>query len=527
MIDLRPHQVQCLEELREHVEAGRDPLLVAPCGFGKGTLVAFIVNAAVANGHQVVFTVRGKNLIADMSMRVRNLGVPHGVLMSGVRRERWHPVQVASIDTLIRMDHLPPASLLIADEADLCISPRYKQAVERFKDARLIGMTATPIRMSGEGLGKASGGLFDAMVLGPSEQQLISEGYLVGSRVLAPPPPSDIGKIKKTGGDLNVKEGAAICDKPKIIGDAISHWKKHGLGKKTVAFCWDQAHADHVAEQFRAAGVNFAYVDANTPIGDDRFPEPGTRAAIYRDLAQENGNLMGIASVGCLTTGWDSPIVQYLAILRKTLSFRLWRQILGRGSRTYPGKTHFVVADHVGNTLYHNPYGFFEDEVPWSLDGAAIKETDKEKLPTIVTCKQSVMDCWCGHKENHEENGVHWPCYATFKAGPDRCPYCFCPIVGGVRKIQTVDGNLEEMRRQPVQTVIAEARDLFAKPPAPREATAGTPTSRRAQLEFLLKKAEAEGKKPGWAKAVAEAKWGGIRVPPEWMPPAWRKENGF
>src|SRR5208282_2051072 len=108
----------------------------------------------------------------------------------------------------------------------------------------------------------------------------------------------------------------------------------------------------------------------------------------------------------------------------KTASLGLWRQMLGRGSRPYPGKDSFLVLDHVGNTHLHHPYGMFEDRVPWSLDGRAIKD-DGEPTLSITTCKA---------------------CFATFKTGPRECPYCGAAIVVKARKIETVTGDLVEVQ---------------------------------------------------------------------------------
>lgn len=371
---LRPHQQRDLDALRTEVHAGRNPVLVAPCGYGKGTLISVIVHNATKLGHRVIFAVHGKSLVVDMSERVSRLGIKHGVLMGGERRERWHSVQVASIDTLYRMSHPPEAALIIIDEAHMALSPTWRKTLDRYPKARYIGATATPIRLDKKGLGKSTGGLFDSMVLGPSEEELIALGNLVGSRVLAPPPPADIGGVKKTAGEFNSKQLAAVCDKTKLIGDIVTHWKRHG-NVKTAAFGVDQAHANHICQQFNEAGVQWAYVDAETSTEE--------RAKIWRDL--DKGSLMGVASVGCISVGWDHPVVSCLISARPTASLGLWKQMLGRGSRPHPGKTHFLVLDHSGNTHRHAPFGMFEDSVPWKLEGEAIHESADKKPPAIAS----------------------------------------------------------------------------------------------------------------------------------------------
>jgi DNA repair protein RadD len=425
---LRPYQTTALDAMRGHLRVCKSTLLVMPCGSGKGTVITEMVRNGVAKGLRVIFAVHGKALVDDMSERVRKLGIPHGVLMGSRKREHWHAVQVASIDTLHRMENPPSAQLFIIDEADTAMSPTWRKTLDRYPDAWKVGMTATPIRLDGQPLGQQSGGLFETMVLGPSERQLIEMGYLVPSLVLAPPPPADM-KAVKLGANDNLKAQAAVCDKAKVIGDIVEHWRKHAFGEKTAAYGVDIAHANHVAESFKAAGFQWAYVDADTPDNE--------RRQIWKDLDEPHSGLMGVASVGCISVGWDHPIVSCIIAARKTQSLRLWRQILGRGSRIYPGKQRFLVLDHVGNTHLHAPYGLFEDEVPWQLEGEPIRQRGPGEIAeSVTTCKVAGI-----------VNGVRrLPCYATFKTGPKACPYCGLPILTQPRKVHVVEGELQQVQ---------------------------------------------------------------------------------
>lgn len=488
---LRPYQETIAEQTRAELRLGHDPVIVSPCGSGKGSLLSFMVNGAVSRGHKVIFAVHGKALVVDMSERISKLGITHGVLMGGETRKRWHDVQVASIDTLHRMAHPPEASLIIADEADGAMSPTWRKTLARYPNARLIGATATPIRTDGKGLGKATGGLFDSIVLGPCEQELIDMGYLVGSRVLAPPPPADLGNLKKTAGEFNAKQQAEICDKAKIIGDIVEHWKKHAVPGKTAAFGVDKAHAAHIAERFNNAGVPFAYVDDQTSQQD--------RAQIWRDLDREDGTLMGVSSCGVTLVGWDHAIVSNLVIARKTASLRLHKQILGRGSRPFKGKTHFLVLDHVGNVHYHEPFGLFEQTPEWSLEGAAIRETDDKKPPTVVTCKHAYK--WPDFRNEPPRiiNGLQLPCYATFKAGARECPFCGMPLKIMARKIEQVAGELQEIKAR-VRVESASMREC------------------REYYESLLAQADQRGKNAGWASFCFQKKMGA------WPEKHWRSD---
>ena len=472
---LRPYQETMVERVREEIRAGRNPVIVSPCGSGKGNLIAYMVHGAVSRKHRVIFAVHGRALVTDMSERISKLGIDHGVLMGGEKRQRWHQVQVASIDTLHRMAHPPEASLIIADEADGAMSPTWRRTLDKFPEARLIGATATPIRMDGKGLGKECGGLFDSMVLGPNEQDLIDMGFLVGSHVLAPPPPPDLGNLKKTAGEFNAKQQSSICDKVKIIGDIVEHYKKHAAGRKTAAFGVDQKHSAHIAESFNAAGVPFAYVDASTPQEE--------RQRIWRDLDRNDGTLMGVSSCGVTVVGWDHPIVSCLVVARKTASLRLHKQMLGRGSRPYPGKENFLILDHVSNVHYHSPYGLFEQTPAWSLDGDAIKDAGK-KAPAVSTCK---------HSYRWPDGRVQLPCYATFRAGPRECPMCGLPLRIIERKVEVEAGELQEVKRVTVpMAAVSEGNERIF----------------RMQYEALLSKADEKNYKLGWADALFARRFG-------------------
>ncbi len=467
LVNLRPYQTEALAAMRAELKVHQSVLLTAPCGSGKGTLITFMVNTAVARDKKVIFAVHGKALVHDMSERVRKLGISHGVLMGSHRRERWHAVQVCSIDTLHRMEYPPPADLIIADECHMALSETWRKTIARYPAAKLVGCTATPCRLDGQGLGRASGGLFDSLVLGPSEQYLIDQGYLVRSRVLAPPPPRDLGTVKKTAGEFNAKQMATVCDKAKVIGDIVQHWRKHAAGRKTAVFGVDQAHANHISEQFRAHGIPWAYVDAETPDSE--------RERIWRDLDDRSGSLLGVSSVGCISVGWDHPIVSCIIAARKTASLGLWRQMLGRGSRPFPGKDHFLVLDHVGNTHEHFPFGLFEDPVEWSLDGNAVRGSEDIKADSVTTCKG---------------------CYATFKTGPDECPYCHRLILKKSREVEVEEGELAEVHAQ--------------------EKKAPTPQQMLEAYAYIRKTQHEKNYKPQWASMIFRAKFN------HWPPKQWQ-----
>jgi DNA repair protein RadD len=391
--------------MREH----RAVVLVRPCGSGKGTIASYVVHSAESRGKRVIFMVDRRVLVHDMSMRLDRLGIDHGVIMGDdKRRKPWLGTHVASIDTLTRRDVLPVADLIIIDETHKAVSPKWRKVLDRYPNAKILGLTATPIRLDGRGLEE----IYDDMVVGPSVEDLLRLKLIVPSVVFAPPRGINTSKVKKTGGDFNNAALAHVCDNAKLVGDIATHWQKHASDRKTAFFGVDCKHARNTAEQFRCAGVETAYVDADTP--DDE------RQKIWDDF--DRGTCRIICSVGVIGIGWDHSICSCVIDACPTLSIERFLQRIGRGSRTHPGKTNFLILDHAGNTHRH---GFYEDQRVWNLHGKALKEPE-EKVESPYTCVV---------------------CRAVFRRGPLNCPYCGAAVVVQHRDIKVVKGELEELHR--------------------------------------------------------------------------------
>lgn len=515
MITLRPYQEKIIAETRELLKANRSVLICAPCGSGKGSLISYMVHGAVTRGKRVIFAVHGRALVADMSERVSRLGIEHGVLMSGTKRERWHPVQVASIDTLHRMTHRPKADLLILDEARTFISNTGRMVLDDYPPTtKIIGADATPERLDGKGLGVQSGGIFEAMVMGPSEQELIDNKFLLPCVVFGTPNPPDVDGVKKSGGDFNQKDLAAICDRVKLVGDIVEHWLREASDRKTVAFGVDQAHARHITEQFRAANVEWEYVDASTP--DGSLHQIGSRINIWHRLdhpvgesencavCRANGQtkpLMGFSNVMIAGVGWDHPIVSCIIAARPTASLSLWRQMLSRPDRPYPGQTDYLLLDHAGNVVRHWPYGFLETPPAWNLEGKkGRKSSSEESVISVATCKVPIPVPESGPLRSFRgplspDGKYMLPSYHTFRSGPTECPYCGIPLsIGDGRKVEVEAGRLVDLS------------DLREKAKAEvKKSAAQLAHEARMKLRYLelVKQGQRGGKsgpyRPGWA----------------------------
>src|SRR5262245_37558518 len=189
--------------------------------------------------------------------------------LAALYRQQGHRDQ-ASVQTLwvraMRSEamRLPPADLLIVDECHHATATTWRKIIEAYPDAVLIGLTATPCRGDGRGLG----GIFNCLIEAPQIPDLIELGYLVKTRVYAPIKPNLCG-VRIRRGDYVEDELAERMDNPKLVGDIVTHWHKYGQRRKTVAFACNVAHSLHIRDEFVRSSVRAEHLDGETP-KDDR-----------------------------------------------------------------------------------------------------------------------------------------------------------------------------------------------------------------------------------------------------------------
>ena len=331
MIQLRDYQADITAALRHAYGQGyRAPLLVAPTGSGKTVLFSHIAYQAAARGNRTLILVHRQELLTQTSATLARFEVPHGLIAPGAEKTD-DLVQVASVQTLVRrlgrLDWAP--GLIVVDEAHHTTQETgHGRVLAHFADAKVLGVTATPERLDGKGLGIQAGGFFDALVMGPSVADLVEQGYLSRPVVFAPQTQLDLSGIRTLGGDFEKGALAAAMDRPAIHGDAVKHYRQYCEGTPTIAFCVSVSHAEHVAEAFRQAGFHAASIDGSL---DDK-----TRRQRIEDLGA--GKLHVLTSCEIISEGTDIPVVGGALLLRPTQSLSLALQQIGRALRPYPGK---------------------------------------------------------------------------------------------------------------------------------------------------------------------------------------------
>lgn len=353
-MQLRPFQDALVEGARGHLRRGvRRLLLQLATGGGKTVIAAFIIGGVQSRGRRVWFVVHRKELLKQTSATFTAVGIPHGFIAAGLPAAAHELVQLCGVQTLaLRLDDVLPPDVIIWDEAHHATAGTWATVMARFPHALHIGLTATPQRLDGAGLGQH----FDVMVCGPTTADLIGMGFLSPYRYFAPGEPDLVG-VKRTGGDFNRGDLGDLMDKPALVGDVVRTYLDKAPGAQGIVFAVNRDHSRHLAAAFAAAGVPAAHVDGSMSAAErDRF-----------DAAFRAGDIRIGCNVDLFGEGYDVPGIGYVGLARPTSSLSLHLQQCGRALRIFPGKTHAVICDHAGNAL--RGLGLPDDPRVWTLEG--------------------------------------------------------------------------------------------------------------------------------------------------------------
>ncbi len=389
-MELRDYQRKAVNNLRLKFANGYKSLLyVLPTGGGKTFVFCFITSQVIKKKKRAIILVHRQELIDQTCVALKRLGIQHAVVSAGYPEDLKQPVQVCSVQTLVRRLHKFPSTsfdLLIVDEAHHAVAGSWAKIINHFEKAKILGVTATPIRLDGKGLKDK----FQSLVIGPQMSELQSLGYLSPVRVFAPPEKLNTQLMRKAFGDFKNSDMEEQCTQKHFIGDAISHYKKHLSGKTAIAFCVSVWHSVKVAEQFRAEGIPAAHLDGTI----DRQ----TRKNLLNKLAE--GSISVITSCSIIQEGTDIPSVGGCLLLRPTLSISVFLQQVGRCLRPQDGKT-AIILDHVGNIKRH---GLPAEDREWSLEGIKKRHQNKTDTISVKVCPQcfsalvsTTTQCECGH----------------------------------------------------------------------------------------------------------------------------------
>ncbi len=348
---------------REALRRARRIVLVLPVGAGKTVVAAEMIRLALSRGRRVLFLVHRIELVRQAVDRLAAVGVVAGVVTAETTDVR--DVTVASIQTLHAREMYPPADLVFLDEAHHARAKTFSDTLDRYPEAFIVGLTATPFRLDGQGLGD----VFRELVVGVRTADLCADGTLVEPDVYAPPGP-DLRGVRIRRGDYATEALAAAMEKPKLVGDIVEHWTRLCRGRRTIAFACSIRHSEMIRDAFLEAGIVALHVDGRT--------HRDVRKAALEHL--RTGAVSVITNCDLFGEGTDLPALEVAILARPTASRALYIQQIGRIMRAAQGKDSAIVLDHAGNTHRH---GLVTDHIEYTLAGKI-----HAAVPKIVRCPE-------------------------------------------------------------------------------------------------------------------------------------------
>lgn len=342
-MELRPYQQAAKAAVLDEWDRGVDKtLLVLPTGTGKTIVFSAVTKEAVRRGGRVLILAHRGELLEQAADKLEK---STGLRSSLEKAESsclgsWYRVAVGSVQSLqrpSRLDRFAPDYFtnIIIDEAHHCLSDGYQRVLEHFSAAKVLGVTATPDRGDMRSLGQ----YFETLAYEYTLVQAIRDGYLSPIKALTVPLRLDLSSVGVQNGDFKVGDlGTALDPYLDAIADEML---KNCADRKTVVFLplvkTSQKFRDILnAKGFRAAEVN---------------GESDDRAEVLRDF--EAGKYNVLCNSMLLTEGWDCPSVDCVIVLRPTKIRSLYSQMVGRGTRLYPGKDHLLLLDFLWHTERH------------------------------------------------------------------------------------------------------------------------------------------------------------------------------
>lgn len=384
---LRPYQEAAITGVQAEFARGRKrTLLCMPTGAGKTLTAAEMLGRSYRKGKTMLWLTDRGELAEQASEAFNRAGVPHSHIMAGQTADRFSRAFVGTIQSFLawrkegrdgtqRKWTPDKVDFVIIDECHRAASDSFQQMLAEYPDAFVLGLTATPMRGDGKGLGNT----FHGMVAPITLRDLLDMGVLVPARYFIPSA-SDYTTLQRLkAGDFSSAELSQWADaNPQLVGDVVENFARVCPERRFVAFPPDIKTSVALRDRFNAAGISCCHIDGKTPRAE--------RAELM--AAFRAGEYQGLTSVNIAIEGLDVPDVNAVIMARPTKSERIWVQAVGRGLRSHPGKTDCVVLDHGGVLMQFGPA---EEFVPPELHTKKGKHNEgqekKKRKPTQYLCE--------------------------------------------------------------------------------------------------------------------------------------------
>lgn len=399
--ELRPYQREAIAAVNESLnEPGINPVISLPTGSGKTVVISELATLAARVGWRVLILSHVKELLVQTYDHIRKMNKPVtiGLYSAGLdRRETDSQIIIAGIQSLYKnVEKIGRRDIVFIDEAHLVSEKdksRYQTTVAALRamkpDVRFIGLTATPFRMRTGLITTGEKALFNKIVYEKSVSALIDEGYLspIMSRVVKKEVETQGLHIK--AGEFVEKEVEELVNKEEMIAAACEEIVDKAIEfdrKKVLIFTSSVKHAENVQKKIEEYSGEQCEIVVGETDSEDR------ESALRRF---KHGSLRYVVNVNVLTTGFDNPRIDLVAIIRPTASPGLYYQMAGRGLRKAAGKEYCLLLDFGQNIKRHGP-----------IDDLEVRESVKRKIKLIVCPK----------------------CGLIVKSTTRVCPWCKTPI---------------------------------------------------------------------------------------------------
>ena len=386
MMELRPYQRAAIDALYDYFGGNTgNPLVVMPTGTGKSVVIAGFIREALATypDTRILMLTHVKELIQQNFMALMRAwsAAPAGIYSAGLsRRDIRAQVLFAGIQSIHKhAARVQRCDLVIIDEAHLlgrADSGMYRAFLAELNRInsgylKIVGFTATPYRLDSGMLHEGKERLFTDIAYDVPVLRMIQEGYLSTVIPKQTTTQLDVSGVGTRGGEFIAGQLEAAVDREDVTRAAVAEIVKHGEGRGSwLIFCAGVAHAKHVRDAIREHGIT-----AETVTGDTPGPERDGILAAFKA-----GRLRCVTNANVLTTGFDAPGTDLIALLRPTKSVGLYVQMVGRGTRLAPGKDDCLVLDFAGNTARHGPID--------TVDGRKKEKGDAEGEAPIKVCPE-------------------------------------------------------------------------------------------------------------------------------------------